>query len=346
MAPEALERLLAMLPNPSAASAITESRVLAGRARNEDAVVISVPPGKALVQSVDILTPLVNDGFMFGRIAAANALSDIYALGGQPWSAMNIACFPSCGISDEMEQTLGQILRGGMYALNEAGAVLAGGHTIVDDSLKYGLAVTGIIDPTNIATNDGLRVDDILILTKPIGTGILVTAIKAHWDAWEDSQAVLCEWCTRLNKAGGEIIQKLRLRAATDITGFGLGGHVLEMALASKVSVVLYADAVPLLPHAYEYASDGLIPAGSHANRQYCASQTLRQGSIAPALESLIFDMQTSGGLILAVPPALVNEAMDMLRIAGDRGWIVGRVAAPRMDGISLVLRPSESDAV
>lgn len=344
MAPEALERLLRMLPAASA-SAVTESRVLAGRACNEDAVVVSIPPGKALVQSVDILTPLVNDGFMFGRIAAANALSDIYALGGQPWSAMNIACFPSCGISDEMEQTLGQILRGGLYALNEAGAVLAGGHTIVDDTLKYGLAVTGIIDPSSIATNDGLRVDDVLILTKPIGTGILVTAIKARWEGWEDSQTVLCEWCARLNKAGGEIIHKLGLKAATDITGFGLGGHMLEMATASKVSIVLYADAVPLLPLAYEYASDGLIPAGSHANRLHCAPQTLVQGSIAPTLESLIFDMQTSGGLVLAVPPSLVNEVMNMLRAEGEAGWIVGRVAVSRSDGISLVLCPSESDA-
>ncbi|MEG2173032.1 MAG: selenide, water dikinase SelD, partial [Desulfovibrionaceae bacterium] len=218
MAPGALERLLKMLPARAGASA-QENRVLAGRARNEDAVVISVPAGKALVQSVDILTPLVDDAFAFGRIAAANALSDIYALGGQPWSAMNIACFPACGVSDDMEQTLGQILCGGLYALNEAGAVLAGGHTVVDDQLKYGLAVTGIIDPALIATNDGLQVGDALLLTKPIGTGILVTGIKARWEDWEVSQSLLCDWCARLNKAGAAVIQQLRLKAATDITG-------------------------------------------------------------------------------------------------------------------------------
>lgn len=345
MAPEALERLLAMMPT-TFASAELEKRVLAGRARNEDAVVVSVPAGKALVQSVDILTPLVNDGFAFGRIAAANALSDIYALGGQPWSAMNIACFPACGATDAMEHTLGQILLGGLHALNEAGAVLAGGHTIVDESLKYGLAVTGIIDPAHIATNDGLCVDDVLILTKPIGTGILTTALKAQWEYWEESQAVLCDWCARLNKAGAFVIQQLGLNAATDITGFGLGGHLLEMARASKVSIVLATDAVPLLPHAYEYALDGLIPAGSHNNRKYCATHTLLRGSIVPALESLIFDMQTSGGLVLAVPPHKVDAAMELLHTQGEQGWSIGRVAASRADGKFLVLRPGGNDSV
>lgn len=345
MAPEALERLLAMLPS-ACASAELERRVLAGRARNEDAVVVSIPAGKALVQSVDILTPLVNDGFAFGRIAAANALSDIYALGGQPWSAMNIACFPACGATDAMEQTLGQILLGGLHALNEAGAVLAGGHTIVDDHLKYGLAVTGIIDPAHIATNDGLRAGDVLLLTKPIGTGILTTALKAQWEYWEESQTALCDWCGRLNKAGAFVIQQLGLNAATDITGFGLGGHLLEMALASKVSIVLDADAVPLLPHAYEYASDGLIPAGSHTNRVHCAPRTLRQGSIAPALESLIFDMQTSGGLVLAVPPHKVDAAMELLHAQGEQGWRIGCVAAGRADGKFLILRSGDGGSV
>lgn len=343
MSPEALERLLRMLPDQSTSSPL-ESRVLAGRAHHEDAVVVSVPPGLALVQSVDFLSPLVNDGFTFGRIAAANALSDIYALGGQPWSAMNIACFPSCHISDDMEHTLGQILCGGLHTLNEAGAVLAGGHTVVDDQLKYGLAVTGLIDPKRIATNDGLRVDDVLILTKPIGTGILATALKAQWEHWEDSQDVLSQWCVRLNKAGASVIQQLGLKAATDVTGFGLGGHLLEMAQASQVCVVLHADAVPLLPHAYEYASDGLIPAGSHANRVHCASRTALEGSIAPALESLIFDMQTSGGLILAVPPHKVDAAMNILRAQNERGWLIGRVVHSRSDDISLVIRTQESD--
>lgn len=339
MPPEALERLLRLVPSGTAAN--LESRVLAGRARNEDAVVVSVPAGKALVQTVDILSPLVNDAFTFGRIAAANALSDVYALGGAPWTAMNIACFPTCMASDAMELALGEVLRGGLYTLTEAGAVLAGGHTVVDTELKYGLAVTGLINPDCIATNDGLRPGDMLILTKPIGTGILATAIKAQWDNWEDSEHVLSKWCVRLNRAGAAVIQQLGLRAATDITGFGLGGHALEMATASGVSVTLYAAAIPLLTHAYEYACDGLIPAGSHTNRTHCAALTLVQGSIAPAIESLIFDMQTSGGLLLAVPPELVDDAMAILQGHGERGWLVGRVDAPRLDGKALVLQPN-----
>lgn len=341
MPPEALERLLRLVPSGTAVS--LESRVLAGRARNEDAVVVSVPAGKALVQTVDILSPLVNDAFTFGRIAAANALSDVYALGGDPWTAMNIACFPNCMASDAMELALGEVLRGGLYTLTEAGAVLAGGHTVVDTELKYGLAVTGLINPECIATNDGLRPGDTLILTKPIGTGILATAIKAQWDDWEDSEQVLSKWCVRLNRAGAAVIQQLGLRAATDITGFGLGGHALEMATASEVSVVLYAAAVPLLAHAYEYACDGLIPAGSHTNRAHCAALTLVQGSIAPAIESLIFDMQTSGGLLLAVPSELVDDAMAILRTHGERGWVVGRVEPSRSDGKVLILQPNSN---
>lgn len=355
MAPEVLERMLRSLQSSSEQGMLqdVESRVLAGRAMNEDAVVISVPPGKALVQSVDILTPIVNDPYMFGRIAAANALSDIYAMGGQPWSAMNIACFPSCthavcaGCTEDGEAmlaSLGQILRGGMDALKEARVVMAGGHTVVDEDLKYGMAVTGIIDPERIATNDGLVPGDLLLLTKPLGTGILATGIKAQWDHWEECEQALCAWCGRLNKGGASVIQRLSLRAATDVTGFGLGGHLLEMAQASRMTIVLYADTLPLLPHAYEYAADGLIPAGSHNNLRYCAEQTLVRGSIAPALESIVFDMQTSGGLVLAVPPEKLGDAQRLLQQQGEKFWIVGRVTPPRDDGKSLVIVPLESE--
>ena len=157
--------------------------MLAGRAPNEDAVVLSVPAGKALVQTVDILAPIVNDAFTFGRIAAANALSDVYALGGEPWCAMNVACFPQALAEDDPEHILSDILRGGQSALLEAGAVPAGGHTVQDDELKYGLAVTGIIDPAHIAVNSGLRPGQRLLLTKALGTGILATAVKARWTA-------------------------------------------------------------------------------------------------------------------------------------------------------------------
>ncbi len=312
--------------------------MLAGRACNEDAVVLRVPPGHALVQSVDVLTPVVNDAFAFGRIAAANALSDIYAMGGEPWSAMNVAFFPPALAEDDPEGLLTSILRGGLDAMNEAGAVLAGGHTVQDEELKYGLAVTGVIDPEHLARNDGLRPGQVLLLTKPLGTGVLSTAVKAGWDGAAASEANLVRWCGRLNSVGGTVIRELRLSAATDITGFGLGGHALEMALASHVCVRLVATALPLLPRALEYARDGLIPAGSHRNRTHCACRTRTAQAVDEALESLAFDAQTSGGLLLAVPPDQVEAARALLLGGGDLAAVVGEVLPPRPDGIALLL--------
>ncbi len=316
-----------------------EARVLAGRARNEDAVVLSVPAGKALVQTVDILAPIVNDAFAFGRIAAANALSDVYALGGEPWCAMNVACFPQALAENDSEHILSDILRGGLSALLEAGAVPAGGHTVQDDELKYGLAVTGIIDPAHIAVNSGLRPGQRLLLTKALGTGILATAVKARWDGAEASETELERCCGRLNKVGGAVIRELHLPAATDITGFGLGGHALEMALASEVCVALDTAALPLLPRVLDYARDGLIPAGSHQNRKHWACSTLVEAGLDQALESVIFDAQTSGGLLLAVPPDLLDTARAMLEADGDLACEVGEVLPPRQDGKSLLRR-------
>lgn len=337
MAPEALERilsgLLAELPPD------LEARVLAGRARNEDAVVLRLPPGKALVQTVDILAPVVNDPRAFGRIAAANALSDVYAVGGEPWSAMNICCFPTCLLADDPEEILAGILRGGLEAIIEAGAVLAGGHSVQDDELKYGLAVSGLIDPERIAVNSGLIPGQKLILTKPLGTGVLSTAVKAQWDGSEEAESELCRWCGRLNKEGGRIIAAYGLSAATDITGFGLGGHLLEMARASGVCVAIDAESVPLLPGALDYARLGFIPSGSHANRVYCAPYTTCAVPLDEALESLLFDAQTSGGLVLAVTPEQVSAVSEELRAAGDLAACIGEVLPPGDGAGSLLLR-------
>lgn len=302
-------------------------------------MVVSLPPGKALVQTVDVLAPVVNDARAFGRIAAANALSDVYALGGEPWSAMNICCFPTCLLGDDPEEILAGILRGGLEALVEAGAVLAGGHSVQDDELKFGLAVSGLIDPAHIAVNSGLRPGQRLILTKPIGTGVLSTALKACWDGWEEAEAALCRWCGRLNKAGGRLIATHRLSAATDITGFGLGGHLLEMARASDVCVAVDTENVPLLPQALEYARLGFIPSGSHANRLYCAAATEHAAPLDEALESLIFDAQTSGGLVLAVSPDLVEQVSAELLAAGDLAADIGEVLPSRSPTGSLLLR-------
>ena len=302
-------------------------------------MVVSLPPGKALVQTVDVLAPVVNDARAFGRIAAANALSDVYALGGEPWSAMNICCFPTCLLGDDPDEILADILRGGLEALVEAGAVLAGGHSVQDDELKFGLAVSGLIDPAHIAVNSGLRPGQRLILTKPIGTGVLSTALKACWDGWEEAEAALCRWCGRLNKAGGHLIATHRLSAATDITGFGLGGHLLEMARASEVCVAVDTENVPLLPQALEYARLGFIPSGSHANRLYCAAATEHAAPLDEALESLIFDAQTSGGLVLAVPPDLVEQVSAELLAAGDLAADIGEVLPSPSPTGSLLLR-------
>ena len=275
------------------------------------------------MQTLDFLTPMVNDPYTFGRMAAANALSDVYAMGGDPWTAMNIACFPACSLAVE---DLTAILQGGADAVAEAGAVLAGGHTVQDEELKFGLSVTGLVDPDHFAANSGLVPGDILILTKPLGTGILATAVKARWDGHEECERLIARWGTRLNVAGGALIQRLKLRAATDITGFGLGGHVLEMAKASKVRVRIHAAALPALPHALDLAACGLLPEGSHANRRHAAPFTAVATGVDPLLVDLTFDAQTSGGLVLAVPPALAGEAQRYLTDAGDLACVIGEV--------------------
>ncbi len=302
-------------------------------------MVLTVPSGRALVQTVDVLAPIVNDAFAFGRIAAANALSDVYAMGGTPWSAMNVAFFPQALAEDDPQGILADILRGGLDAMNEAGAVLAGGHTVQDEELKYGLAVTGVIDPAHMARNNGLAPGQRLLLTKPLGTGVLATAVKARWDGAEESEAEVTRWCSRLNSAGGAVIREFGLTAATDVTGFGLGGHALEMALASGVCVELRAEALPLMPRALDYARDGLIPAGSHLNRQHWACSTLTGAGVDEAVLSLAFDAQTSGGLLLAVPEPLVPAVRRKLLAAGDLACEVGSVLEARADGKALVLR-------
>jgi selenide,water dikinase len=301
-----------------------------------------MPEGKALVQTVDILSPIGRDPYMFGQIAAANALSDVYAMGGEPWCAMNVVFFPT-GAQAEAEgltlDVLSAILRGGADKLAEAGAVLAGGHTVEDPEPKYGLSVTGIIRPDACASNKGLCPGDRLVLTKALGVGILSTAVKARWEGWEEAEAEYCAWAARLNANAGRVIREMRLRAATDITGFGLIGHALEMAEASRVSVILEAEAVPLMGKVLEYAADGLVPAGTYANRRHCACHSVIAPSVHPLRELALFDAQTSGGMLLAVPEARLKECLDLLARYGEQGWVVGRVAAQRTDGVLVELQ-------
>lgn len=300
-------------------------RVLAGTTDNEDAAIVRMPSGKALVQTLDFFTPVANDPYLFGQIAAANALSDVYAMGGEPWTAMNILCFP---IKDLPQEILEAMLLGGADKIREAGAVLVGGHSVEDDTIKYGLSVTGLVDPDNFARNAGLRVGDVLILTKPLGAGILATAVKAEWEGAADFEKEMGHWAAHLNKIGSRIIPELGLKAATDVTGFGLGGHLIEMARASDVSIMVDCKAVPLMMGAYDLAAVGLVPAGSHDNRAYFACGTHVADSVDALLVDIIFDAQTSGGLVLAVPADLLETAVDMLEAAGELASVVGTVVA------------------
>lgn len=284
---------------------------------------LSFPPGKALVQTVDFFTPVVNDPFRFGQIAAANALSDVYAMGGEPFAAMNIVCFPAKCMSLDI---LKEVLRGGFSKIKEAGAAMAGGHSVEDAEIKYGLAVSGLTDPDNFATNRGLRHGDRLLLTKPLGTGILATAVKAALPDSDRYEDAIWRVASRLNSVPGRLIREYGLRAATDVTGFGLGGHLLEMSKASGLEVELFAHAAPVIPDAYDLARQGFVPVGSHANRKYFAQGCVVDNGVDPLLLDLLFDAQTSGGLVLAVPEALVESVSQALIDAGDLAAPVGRV--------------------
>ena len=302
---------------------------------SEDAAVVRFPPGKALVQTVDFFTPIVNDPFRFGQIAAANSLSDVYAMGGEPYTVMNIVCFPSSSMDLAV---LRAILQGGLLKIREAGAMLVGGHSVQDKELKYGLSVSGTVDPDRYATNTGLVPGDVLVLTKPIGSGVLATAVKSQWEGAEQDEEELFTWASRLNRHAGAAIQTFGLRAATDVTGFGLGGHLLEMAMASDCTINLEVGAVPVMGRALELARVGLVPAGSHANRRHCCASVDLSEMLDPVLVDLMFDAQTSGGLVLGVPAQQSEAVREWLQAHGEMAVVVGSVEPVRHDGKRLVL--------
>lgn len=290
----------------------------------DDAVVFRVNEVTTLVQTVDFFTPIVDDPYWYGRIAAANSLSDVYAMGGRPISAMNICCFPTRKLGPAV---LAQILRGAQEALTMAGALLAGGHTVEDQEPKFGLAVTGLIDPQAVAYKGGLQAGQQLWLTKPLGTGVLTTAHKRDLMGPEELQEAI-EWMAQLNDVPSQLMMQLGCRAATDITGYGLLGHALEMARASRVQLVLHSAGVPLLPRALELRQQGAFPGGSAANRAWVESSGLlsRAQGVADPLLDLLADAQTSGGLLLGLP---VGTPFDTsMQQQGRQAWCVGRVEA------------------
>ena len=301
---------------------ISDPNVLVGIDTADDAGVYRLNDETALIQTLDFFTPIVDDPYLFGQIAATNSLSDVYAMGGRPLTAMNIVTFPICRLAPEV---LLAILSGGQQKIAEAGAVMLGGHTIDDDEPKYGLSVTGVVHPDKVLTNAGARPGDALVLTKAIGTGVLYTAMRA--ELFATGVAAAAASMARLNKYAAEVMLRYPVNACTDITGFGLLGHAFELADASQVDLELDSREVPLLPEAAEAAAMGLVPAGAYANRDY-----LKQVDFQPAvpvnLQDLLFDPQTSGGLLISLPADRAAELVAELQSAGvTDAACIGRVA-------------------
>jgi selenide,water dikinase len=308
----------------------TDLNVIVGRDTNDDAGVYRLTEDLALVQTLDFFTPIVNDPYDFGRIAAANALSDVYAMGGRPITAMNIVCFPVQRMDKEI---LREILRGGMEKVHEAGAALVGGHSVDDVELKYGLSITGVVSPKRVLTNAGAQPGDLLILTKPLGTGILATAVKAGL-ASPQAQKRAIEVMATLNKTAAEVMMAYPVHACTDITGFGLLGHGLEMALASKVTLSIDSQKIPLLPEVFDHTGMGLVPAGSYANLSFCSHQVHQSESVDPILLDIIADAQTSGGLLIAVLKEHAQSLLNDLKAHGVEDAALIGEALDRSEGV------------
>jgi len=292
MSPGDLDQILCGMDIPA------DPNVLVGVGGVDDAGVYRISEDMALVQTIDYFTPIVDDPRTFGQVAAANSLSDIYAMGGRPITAMNVVCFPAKKMGVE---TLREILRGGLDTLKEAGVALLGGHSVEDEEPKYGLAVTGIIDPRRILTKAGLRKGDHIILTKPLGTGVISTALKGRTASPAAYEALVKSMRT-LNRAASEAALEAGAVACTDVTGFGLLGHMMEMARASAVGIRLDTARVPLLKDAIKCAGMGMVPGGTRANRSFFGQRVKGQDQIDPVLLDILYDPQTSGGLLIAVP--------------------------------------------
>ncbi len=299
--------------------------LIVGAENASDAAVYKLSEDTALVASVDFFTPIVDDPYLFGQIAAANSLSDLYAMGARPILALNIVGFPKKGLELSV---LERILRGGAEKVREAGAALGGGHTVDDPEVKYGLSVIGLVSPKRLVTNRGAKPGDKLILTKPLGTGILSTALKGgvigpSSSAFEELVATM----TQLNKAASEAMMEVGVSAATDITGFGLVGHALEMAEASGVSIRIKAEAVPVLPGVLDLVRLGMVPAGDFANKKFCEKKVKVEG-VDEALLVVLYDAQTSGGLLLSVPSEKTDALLELLKAKGVRSAaLIGEVA-------------------
>ncbi len=312
--PEVLSNLLKNLPS------VEDKNLIVGFEKSDDAAIYKLTDDIALIQTLDFFTPMIDDPYIFGQIAAANSLSDVYAMGGEPKTAMNIVCFPE----KENLEILGEILRGGAEKIAESGAVLSGGHSIHDNEIKYGLSVTGLVHPEKVFKNYGSEEGDVLIITKPLGTGIISTASKVETIDDETKN----EWIklmTTLNKYSAEIIRDYPITACTDITGFGFLGHAYEMAVASEKTFILEQELIPYVSAAKKYAKEFFITSMGQKNRNYLEDK-IDISNVPFWLQEIMFDPQTSGGLLLSVSSKYSSEIMEKLNTLDIQSAIIGTV--------------------
>ncbi|MFT8347957.1 selenide, water dikinase SelD [Clostridium saccharoperbutylacetonicum] len=295
--------------------------LLVGFDTSDDACVYKINEDTVAIQTVDFFPPMVDDPYTFGQIAAANALSDIYAMGGKPATAMNLLCFPSCLDISVMHD----ILAGGYDKVKEAGAVIAGGHTIADPTPKYGLCVSGFAHPSEILSNSNAKTGDILVLTKPIGIGIMNTAAKAQL-LTESKIKEVTSIMTTLNKYAKECITGLDVHSCTDITGFSLIGHSYEMASGSNKTIEIFSQSVPIIDEALDYAKMGIIPEGMYNNLDYLKDKFTAASNITQEMQDVLIDPQTSGGLLLSIPEKNVKEFLSRIEIYTPYARVIGQV--------------------
>jgi selenide,water dikinase len=317
LSPAILDVALAKLKQPA------NPAVLVGFDKSDDAGIYQLTPDLAIVQTVDFFTPVVDDPFTFGQIAATNALSDVYAMGGKPISALAMVCFPE----NEDVAILERVMAGGLNKMIEAGCSVIGGHSIRDPEIKFGYAVTGVIDPRRVLANAGAKPGDALIFTKALGTGVISAALKkrAAESAWIDAAN---RSMTTLNKLASEVCLKHEVSAMTDVTGFGMIGHAREMALASNVSLRLNAASMPLLPGARECVEGGFLSGGLHNNRAFAESCVTAAADVPADLQTLLYDPQTAGGLLVSIAAARADALIADLRREGVDAARIGEVIA------------------
>jgi len=311
----------------------TDPNLIVGLDSADDAGVYKVTDDIAIIQTVDFFTPIVDDPYWFGQIAAANALSDVYAMGGVPKTAMNLVAFP---IKEMDISVLRMIIQGGLDKMKEAGVVLVGGHSVEDKELKYGLSITGFIHPDRVLTKKDLKVGDRLILTKPLGTGIINTAIKGGLASVKIIEFVTGLMAT-LNRDAAEVMNDYPVNACTDITGFGILGHIAEMVADSKLGIEIQSDKIPIITEAIEYAGMGLVPAGAYKNREFREQMVDFAPSVDRLIQDILFDPQTSGGLLICVEKESADDLVDSLTKKGVINAVVIGEVLPEPAGKIMV---------